>query len=396
MAKRVKKSRVSKWMIGGVGTGAILLIGYLAFLGVIEITGYSGNMSCAGTPEDPCFAFINFTTKEDVFIYPNESWDKTSFDTEPEVKEIRMYRSWGEGWREIKLNETCKGTWCGGKRGVKDNAYSFAFRRGKDYQIMFKAYKHNPADIVKWGFADINYFWNGNVTAKKVKIANWNLQIFGNKKASNDTLLQIYASIIDDYDIIFIQEIRNKDQTAFPKLCNLLPDYACNVSSRAGRTTSKEQYGIIYRRGITIESWKDFNPDTQDRWERPPVEVTFNVEDYKIIAYNIHIKPSDVTNELAYLEDVVRTDGNVIVLGDLNADCSYYNPVTEIEFDSWNWIIQDNEDTTVATTDCAYDRIIMNDDAYQEYVSYEIFTEGITKDVSDHYLVWVEIETGEK
>ena len=49
-----------------------------------------------------------------------------------------------------------------------------------------------------------------------------------------------------------------------------------------------------------------------------------------------------------------------------------------------------NEDTTVSSTDCAYDRIIMNEDAFGEY--YGIDT-GITEDQSDYYLVWVELET---
>lgn len=228
--------------------------------------------------------------------------------------------------------------------------------------------------------------------AQKIKIANWNLKIFGDTKASNSELMQTYSSIIDDYDIIFIQEIRNKDQTAFPKLCNLLPNYECKASSRAGRSTSKEQYGVIYKKGIEISNWNDFNPDSQDRWERPPLEVTFNIGGYSLKTYNIHIKPTDVNNEINYLEDVVSTSGNVMVLGDLNADCKYYNPLIQTEFDSWNWIIKDSEDTTVSKTDCAYDRIILNSDAYGEFSSYGIFKEGINDDVSDHYLVWIELK----
>jgi len=56
-----------------------------------------------------------------------------------------------------------------------------------------------------------------------------------------------------------------------------------------------------------------------------------------------------------------------------------------------NYLIDDNEDTTVSSTDCAYDRIIMNDDSYEEYVDYGIYKE-ITSEQSDHYLVWVELE----
>src|SRR6056297_464714 len=41
-----------------------------------------------------------------------------------------------------------------------------------------------------------------------LSLANWNLQIFGVSKASDQELMNDYASIISDYDIVFIQEIR--------------------------------------------------------------------------------------------------------------------------------------------------------------------------------------------
>ena len=228
---------------------------------------------------------------------------------------------------------------------------------------------------------------------RKVTVANWNLQIFGSAKASNDKLMQFYASVIDDYDIVFVQEIRNKDQTAFPRLCSLLPDYDCMASSRAGRTASKEQYGVIYRKDIEVHDWKDFNPDSQDRWERPPIEVTFDIGGYELVVYNVHTKPEDAPSEISHTEEVARINGNVIVMGDLNADCGYYNASVEDDFASWHWVVEDYEDTTVSSTDCAYDRIILNDDSMEEYAGDGIYSEGITPDVSDHYLVWVELET---
>jgi deoxyribonuclease-1-like protein len=229
-------------------------------------------------------------------------------------------------------------------------------------------------------------------SADTVKIANWNLQIFGQAKASDFELMKIYIDKIDDYDIVFVQEIRDASDTAFPKLCSMLVNYSCLSSSRAGRTSSKEQYGVIYKNGINITSFKDYNPDFQDRWERPPIEVSFNINGYYLTVYNIHTKPDDVQKELDYLEGVAINNEKVIILGDLNADCSYYNNEKEIEFDNWNWLIEDNEDTTVSATDCAYDRIILNNDAYEEYSNKGIYKKDITKDVSDHYLVWVELK----
>ncbi len=129
--------------------------------------------------------------------------------------------------------------------------------------------------------------------SETVEIANWNLQIFGPTKASNTKLMQTYSSIIDDYDIIFIQEIRDKSKTAFSELCSMLIDYSCVSSSRAGRSLSKEQYGVIYKNGVNITSFKDYNPDSENRWERPPIKISFNINDYELTIYNIHAKPDD-------------------------------------------------------------------------------------------------------
>lgn len=226
--------------------------------------------------------------------------------------------------------------------------------------------------------------------SQTIKIANWNLQTFGQTKASNTELMNFYADKIDDYDIIFIQEIRDVSETAFPKLCSLLQNYTCKLSSRAGTTNYKEQYGIIYKEDIILTDFKDYNPN--DWWERPPIKTTFKINEYALTTYNIHTKPDNVQQELYYLEQIVSDNNNVLIIGDLNADCSYYNNDKETEFDNWNWIIEDNQDTTVSTTNCAYDRIILNNDAKKELADFGIEKKEITSSISDHYLVWVELK----
>ena len=147
---------------------------------------------------------------------------------------------------------------------------------------------------------------------------------------------------------------------------------------------------MIYKKGISITT-KDFNIDSLDRWERPPWQANIISNNTTVTVFNIHIKPSDVSNEMTYLESLINDPinpmaENVIVMGDLNADCSYYNNAEETQFDSWTWVITDVVDTTVSNTDCAYDRVIMNFD----FKGYGIYKE-ITPDMSDHYLIWVEI-----
>ena len=227
-------------------------------------------------------------------------------------------------------------------------------------------------------------------------IANWNMQTFGDKKSSDGNLMGIYADAISHYDIIVLQEIRDKDASGFYKLCGMLPEYSCNISSRAGRTSSKEQYGIIYLKRFNLEKVVDYNPDTDDRWERPPFRADFSLDNYSFTVYTIHTKPNDTEREISSLESLIDSETNhknIYVLGDMNADCSYYNPHKENIFHSWHWIIQDNDDTTTGPSDCAYDRIILNDDAYNEFLDYGIYRDSIDTQVSDHYPVWVRLRS---
>jgi len=109
-------------------------------------------------------AYINFSVKEDIFIYPMDydPWGRdTPFETDKGLKSWKMYRSWGTSWREIKLNQTCTDTWCGAPPKSPNNKYAFAFREGRDYQIKIVAYKEDPTETIKWGFGPVDPFWYG-------------------------------------------------------------------------------------------------------------------------------------------------------------------------------------------------------------------------------------------
>ena len=175
MAKRIYWESVKKWAImAGIPAGVAgfaLLFMYLNFLGVIVVTDYSGDIVCEGTNEEPCIAYVNFSVKEDIFLYPTgyDPWGRdTPFETDKELESWKMYRSWGSSWREVDLNKTCTGKWCGApdNKGVK---YSFVFREGRSYQIKIEAVKKNPEEIIKWGFGPVDpIFYGYNSTSKEV------------------------------------------------------------------------------------------------------------------------------------------------------------------------------------------------------------------------------------
>src|SRR3989339_360716 len=192
----------------------------------------------------------------------------------------------------------------------------------------------------------VEFLFYENYITQTIKIANWNLNVFGESKAGNNDLMTLY----------------------------------------------KEQYGVIFRDDINLVSFKDYNPDFLNRWERPPVRLDFKIDDSELIIYNIHVKPDDVSKELGYLEDIVEDSGNVIILGDFNADCSYYNEKNKNVFNSMSWVIKDYQDTAVSKSRCAYDRIVLNDNSYKFYKKSGVDYTQITENVSDHYIVWVEMK----
>lgn len=177
----IKKKIKEKWkIITATVVPVAFLFAYLASIGAITITGHSGDMVCAGTLDDPCEAYINFTANEDIFIYKT-NYDPYGRNTPVEfgdgINEWHIYRSWGNGWREIDLTEGCSGSWCGCYwcRENQRAEYSYVFRKSKDYQIKIVGYKTDPHKDVKWGFTDeLDPIWYGvKETGKWVSPSDW-------------------------------------------------------------------------------------------------------------------------------------------------------------------------------------------------------------------------------
>lgn len=197
--------------------------------------------------------------------------------------------------------------------------------------------------------------------AEDVVFGSWNIQVFGVTKMSNEKVKQTIVDVIDDYDIIAIQEIRDKSGTAFRELMQELPEYDYVISERLGRTSSKEEYAFIYKPSRMNVSRAEVYPDDLDVFEREPYLVFVEMPNFDCVLIQTHIKPDDAQYEIRALQSVVEyakevyQDKDIFILGDLNGDCVYYDGG---ELKDYAWLITDDEDTTTGNTDCAYDRII--------------------------------------
>jgi endonuclease/exonuclease/phosphatase family metal-dependent hydrolase len=246
-----------------------------------------------------------------------------------------------------------------------------------------------------------------------IRIGAFNVQVFGTAKVSKPEVMAVLADIIRTYDIIAIQEIRDSSQTALPALMGLVnsggSQYQYVVSERLGRTSSKEQYAYVYNIS-TVQLIGDTHvypePEGTDPFHRQPYIAAFKAVDgnYDAVVIVIHTDPDEATEEINSLTDVMNysrmlypDEGDFILMGDLNADGSYFKEGSASGLDEYHWLIDDSQDTTTKSTNYTYDRIILSDasDLYGHFgvhrfdLEYNL-TEEQTVAVSDHYPVFAE------
>ncbi|XP_039266308.2 uncharacterized protein LOC120341814 [Styela clava] len=254
-------------------------------------------------------------------------------------------------------------------------------------------------------------------TSNPLFISFFNVQVFGKSKMSKPDVVKVLVDIVQRYDLIVIQEIRDIDEIAFPQLVDDVNAasngaYSSILGTRVGRTSSKEQYGYIYKHERLQPVMQYEYNDRRDVFEREPYVVMFqrtaqypgDQDIFNVIP--LHAKPDDAVNEMNALVDVyddsITMTGLVdaIIGGDLNADCSYvcsscWSGVHLDDDPPFRWWIPNEDDTTVSTTDCAYDRIIttgqVTNNAFGAGIFYYDNAYGLSyeeaKDVSDHYPV---------
>jgi len=255
-------------------------------------------------------------------------------------------------------------------------------------------------------------FWL--VPPKTIRIASFNIQVFGTTKAANPRVMTVLSRIAREFDVMAVQEFRDETGTvprAFLDRINRdsrVP-YAMIAGPRLGRSSSKEQY-VIYYREESVAFLDSFTvADRNDQFERPPLVARFRAGQFDFRLVVAHIKPEDAAREMTALADVARRvdepeERDVILLGDFNADCGYFNEnktAHPLKGPKFHWVIADSMDTAVRSA-CTYDRIVLlagtftnefipnSATVYRYDRAFGIRDPRLVRAVSDHYPVFAE------
>lgn len=180
--------------------------------------------------------------------------------------------------------------------------------------------------------------------ASTIRIASFNIQIFGNAKARKPYVMKTLAAIIRNFDIVAIQEIRTQDDYFIQNFLTQYVNndgqsaYAAKVSQRLGRTVSTEQYAYIYNTAtINVHPQVAFvMQDNADMLHREPYVAMFQCRNapaeqaFTFLLMNVHTDPDEVDQELDALYSAYQvvqrmpisgiTEDDVILLGDFNTN----------------------------------------------------------------------------
>ena len=173
-----------------------------------------------------------------------------------------------------------------------------------------------------------------------IRIASFNIQVFGEAKASKPYVMATLAAIIQNFHIVAIQEIRTKDDYFIDNFLRTYVNtnghvYDKVVGPRMGRTNSKEQYAFLYdTAAIEVNRNSIYTVNDPDSLlQRAPLVAMFRVrgpppdQAFTFVLIDMHTEPDQAVaecNTLAQVYQAVRKasggEDDIILLGDLNTD----------------------------------------------------------------------------
>ena len=254
------------------------------------------------------------------------------------------------------------------------------------------------------------------------RIATFNIKVFGETKMGKPAVIDVLVDTVLNYDLVAVQEIKDIDQTVPYDFLDALNNKSFStwdmvLSPRSGLQdddqSSQEQYAFYYNTSVfrSMGNGTLHNDSIDDSFQREPFIAQFELLDsngtstgFDLSLITIHTKPGAALSEINALPHVVDTylennpnESEIVILGDFNAACSYVSSNelsnSPLAHSNYTWLIENNVDTTVSDSYCAYDRIVTNGDLDGRLVgTWGVDTSFSDSDVSDHYPVWFDIK----
>lgn len=257
-----------------------------------------------------------------------------------------------------------------------------------------------------------------------IRIASFNIQVFGDKKAANPEVMWTLAAIIHNFSVVAIQEIRTQDDYF---LDNFLRTYVNQngrsydkvVGPRLGRSASKEQYAFLYDTAtiqVNHNSIYTVN-DPDDLLHREPLVAMFRTrgpppeQAFTFVLVNMHTDPDETDTELDTLAQVYQAvrrssggEDDILLLGDLNVDDQHLGQLGKL--DGIRPLIRGVYTNT--RQNALYDNIVLHQASTAEFSGragiynymplYQLPPQQATEKallVSDHLPVWAEFSAYE-
>ena len=279
--------------------------------------------------------------------------------------------------------------------------------------------------LVKRTFALVIFFAAlAALSAEPIRVASFNLQIFGETKESRPRLMHVLGEIVNKFDVIAFQEIGSNGSKApdaeCARLTRSITRSADSVAGVSGRWAfvNGDQYAIVYRTDkFDLVASGEYS-GTQTFTYRPlEARLKAKTGNLDFVLMTVHTRPELAEAEIpmlriAMMEACVKYGTDMVAcVGDYNADGKFYLEGFGYNlrgFDGYVTVIPNGADTTVSpNTNCAYDRIELTPALGKRFTkTYGVLVPSQSMDVSsvegpsgragtdsaisDHYPVWCE------
>ena len=254
-----------------------------------------------------------------------------------------------------------------------------------------------------------------------IRIASFNIEVFGDKKASKPYVMATLASIVQNFHVVAIQEIRTQDDYFIDNFLRTYVNtngraYDKVVGPRQGSTVSTEQYAFLYdTAAIEVNHRSVFTVNDPDHLlERDPLVAMFRVrgpppeQAFTFVLIDMHTRPdrhaAAEVDTLSRVYQAVRRASNgeddIILLGDLNVDDKHLGELGQL--DGVRPIVRNTFTNT--RQNAQYDNIIVHQPSTTEFSGkWGVFdfprlfnlTPDQAQQVSDHMPIWAEFSAYE-